>query len=215
MLTETILGDPAARYILNRPPVSEIASESSLAAARVWLETCHREHTKCSKDKGVLPTRVLDVGTMSGNEKLRLRASAGEKGRYVALSYCWGSKKFVTLNQATLAAFEAEIDITTLPKTIHDAIQVTRSLGIPYLWVDSLCIVQDSPEDMEKELSKMSEIYMKASVTLSAASANDSSQTLIGRSKEVECALDKLHTLGFALHTGQSKFSQYTVDQWN
>ncbi|KAH8589842.1 hypothetical protein B0O99DRAFT_722800 [Bisporella sp. PMI_857] len=72
--------DPVAQYIRNRPPVSEVASEASFAAARDWLSTCRREHHKCPMESGVLPSRVLDVGTKLGNEKVRLRATAGKEG---------------------------------------------------------------------------------------------------------------------------------------
>ncbi|KAH8589841.1 heterokaryon incompatibility protein-domain-containing protein, partial [Bisporella sp. PMI_857] len=108
---------------------------------------------------------------------------------YAALSYCWGSTEFVTLSKSNISSFKAGIDINTLPETIHDAIQVARSLRIPYLWVDSLCIIQDSLEDKAEEISKMSEIYQNATITLSAASSKDSFQGILSKREDVESAI--------------------------
>ncbi|KAI9770876.1 MAG: hypothetical protein M1839_002996 [Geoglossum umbratile] len=64
------------------------------------------------------------------------------------------------------------ISLPVLPKSIQDAVVTTRRLGIRFLWIDSLCIVQDSPPDIEQELSQMREVYKNSLVTVSAASAN-------------------------------------------
>ncbi|KAJ4253945.1 hypothetical protein NW762_010344 [Fusarium torreyae] len=63
---------------------------------------------------------------------------------------------------SNLEAYTASLPID-LPKTFVDAIQVARALGIPYIWIDSLCIVQDSPEDWKHEASRMAQVYANAS----------------------------------------------------
>ena len=65
---------------------------------------------------------------------------------YVALSYCWGGDQAVKTTKATLEKHKTGIPIYSLPATIRDAITVTRRVGIGFLWVDSLCIIQDSPD---------------------------------------------------------------------
>ena len=59
----------------------------------------------------------------------------------------------------------------TLPQTIQDAITITRKLGLQYLWVDALCIIQDSASDKDKEIAKMDRIYQNSQLTIFAASA--------------------------------------------
>jgi hypothetical protein len=71
----------------------------------------------------------------------------------------------------TLGAFRAGIPASELPKSLGNAIIATRKLGLRYLWIDSLCIVQDDKKDKAEEISEMPQIYQNAYVTISAASA--------------------------------------------
>lgn len=61
------------------------------------------------------------------------------------------------------------IDLARLPKTFQDAITVARSLSLDYLWIDSLCIVQDDAKDWEREAANMAAIYESAEITIAAA----------------------------------------------
>ncbi len=92
-----------------------------------------------------LPTRVLDVA--SNKDIIFLRESAGQKGRYVALSHSWGSTHRLTLTRANLATLKDGILLSDIPKTFQDAVQVARELKIAYLWIDSLCIIHDNNHD--------------------------------------------------------------------
>ncbi|RGP61350.1 hypothetical protein FLONG3_10584 [Fusarium longipes] len=97
---------------------------------------------------------------------------------YAALSYCWGDagqNKFKT-EKETLALREQGFDLIQLPKTLQDAVKVTRSLGLHYLWVDALCIIQDSEADKNKEISKMWQIYQNATIVISAAKSSHADQ---------------------------------------
>ncbi|GME46565.1 HET-domain-containing protein [Neofusicoccum parvum] len=82
---------------------------------------------------------------------------------------------------ANLPKRRFEIVLSELPKTVQDALTVTRELGFRYLWVDSLCIVQDDSHDWAKEVGKMAEVYMGASVTISACSASNAEQGFLYR----------------------------------
>lgn len=98
----------------------------------------------------------------------------GETGQYVALSYCWGPDgQAKTLTHATIREFKNAIVVRELPQTLRDAILVTRKLGIRYLWIDALCIIQDSDSDKARELTQMPSIYKNALLTVSAAIAED------------------------------------------
>jgi hypothetical protein len=95
----------------------------------------------------------------------------GEKGEYAVLSYCWGGPQTVSSTTETAQDFTDGILLSRLPQTLQDAIITTSELGLRYIWVDCLCIIQDDPEDVAREISKMADIFSQATVTISAASA--------------------------------------------
>jgi hypothetical protein len=73
----------------------------------------------------------------------------------VTLSYCWGRDRFTTTTLNNLDSHKEALNWSTLPQTFKDAIQTTRNLGFRYLWIDALCIIQDSDADKAKEIGKM------------------------------------------------------------
>jgi len=120
-----------------------------------------------------MPTRVLDVGDSSTRKDgIRVFATRGAAGKYIALSYCWGGPQQLALTTQTMTQMLKEINLTALPQTLQDAVYITRKLGVRYLWVYALCIIQDSKEDMGHELKTMAQIYHNSSITISAASAS-------------------------------------------
>lgn len=136
------------------------------------LDECTHMHPLCKAPQTTaLPIRVLDVGSIA-NDRICLLVSKDRKTRYAALSYCWGGKQEVVANEGSWEAMTRGIATSMLPKTIQDAVTVTRKLGLQYLWVDSLCIKQDSIEDWASESSKMGDVYGKATVTIAAAGAS-------------------------------------------
>lgn len=90
---------------------------------------------------------------------------------YAALSYCWGQDQVFKTTSENKDDVENGIPLSLLPKTITDAIHITRELGIKLLWVDSLCLVQDEEDELAKEVAKMHHYYGNAHVTISAATA--------------------------------------------
>jgi hypothetical protein len=83
--------------------------------------------------------------------------------------------RLLTTETGTILQRTAGIDFLTLPKTFQDAVIITRRLGLRYLWIDSLCIIQDSISDWEEESSSMGQYYRNAQFTIAAAGAHDSS----------------------------------------
>ncbi|KAF4629490.1 hypothetical protein G7Y89_g8656 [Cudoniella acicularis] len=162
-------GDPASDYLTGCLPRSdEFFGEQNIQEVKRRLHTCYSEHKICPKHTvHKLPTTVLDV--LSPNPKLHISAP-DERGEYVALSYCWGGPQLMTTKD-TLQANMAGIALHTLSQTIQDAIHITRKLGVRYLWVDALCIVQDDEASQLKEIDQMGKIYSNAALTISAASA--------------------------------------------
>ena len=137
-----------------------------------WLRICNKDHQCCPKDTP-LPTRVLDVGHTLVSASVRLIEPEAQKAKYIALSHCWGQSHRITTTKATVDKHKAQILLTELPKTFRDAVRITRMLNIQYLWIDSLCIIQDDDEDWEKEAAVMGFVYANAYLTISASSSKD------------------------------------------
>lgn len=150
----------------------DLGSEHNYNVAKSWLEDCCTLHKNCPGKATVkLPTRVIDVGTLDELQGPRLFLSEDIEASYVALSHCWGGVVSQMLMTDTLETFKDVIPLSSLPANFQDAISITRHLGIQYLWIDTLCIIQDSKDDWEAESKKMGSIYRNALVTISAATA--------------------------------------------
>lgn len=121
-----------------------------------------------------LPTRVLDVGEING-EHIRLVEANGRHGNFCALSYCWGPKgtqAMITTTDNINNRFDG-IRFDHLPKTFQDAVIVTREIGVRYLWIDSLCIIQGDKQDWANEAGKMADVYQKAHLVIAASGAEN------------------------------------------
>ncbi|KAF4631841.1 hypothetical protein G7Y89_g6293 [Cudoniella acicularis] len=173
-------GDRAAEYIPSREYDISHGSRANIELANSWVGQCFQNHKICGSQSSnaPLPTRVLDIGTPDC-DKVRLYATGGQSGKYVALSYCWGQKQLQRTTTENLAANFDSIDFEALSPTIKDAITVTRSLELRYIWIDALCIIQDSAEDKMKELANMANVYENASITLVAASATGADEEFL------------------------------------
>ncbi|KDR79936.1 hypothetical protein GALMADRAFT_136513 [Galerina marginata CBS 339.88] len=171
--TYTTEDDPAAPYITTRDLVRRVSSQSSYKKALECIEHCIFHHPECPKpQQSTLPTRVIDC---TDPAKPKIFITNGAVGLYVALSYVWGESQpcTTTENIDTRANGLAPED---LPKTIQDAITATHGYGLRYLWVDALCILQDSQADKDREIAEMRRIYRDAHLTITAASARKVSE---------------------------------------
>jgi hypothetical protein len=158
--------DPLASLFSMRPLSENSSSGGCFAIASQWLQNCLDTHNECPKQLSPLPSRVIDVGNNERDPFLHI--SQGQCGPWLALSHCWGSEQSFTTTSSGLDFFTKGIPMTDLPQTFKDAIWITRRLGYQYIWIDSLCIIQDSAEDWEAESKKMAAIYQNATATISA-----------------------------------------------
>lgn len=156
------------------PAETDLSSDAVLVQAKNHIEAC-RKHDAChppAQDAMFAPTRLIDV---TGGPRLCFRAKDYDPKRveYVALSYVWGTEQQYV---ATTSWMEKEepypLDIHLLPQVILDAIEMTRKLGYTYLWVDALCILQDSREDKDREIAQMRRIFQYASLAIAAAKSS-------------------------------------------
>jgi len=96
-----------------------------------------------------MPTRLIDVGPSDGSRQPRLR-ELKQRARYLTLSHCWGGGKVAMTMTSNFDERCAAIPLESLSKVFQEAIHFTRLFGMRYIWIDSLCIIQDSSKDWEQ-----------------------------------------------------------------
>jgi hypothetical protein len=159
------------------PPTTEL--EHSLPLIKSWLSLCMQNHPRCNRTSKDLPPRLLDVkmespGLVRVVETEKHSSDGDAIAPYACLSHCWGKtrSKYLTKTQ-TISSNKDGIPVDALPRTFQDAIHIARALDIRYLWIDSLCIVQDDDQDWAKHVESMAAIYANSYVTLAAGSSED------------------------------------------
>lgn len=169
----------------------------SMPLARRWLRACQSSHEKdgscASTTMQRLPTRVLDVGPADGWIEPKLHLSADdERDHYVTLSHCWGKTERLVTTEANIDRHFQCISMASLPSTFHDAVIVTRCLGYRYLWIDALCIIQNSEIDWQHAAQRMHHVFANATLSISALDAIDSHAGFLGdrEQEHVEISFD-------------------------
>ena len=161
--------------IIGRYIQSDPASEESIALIKEWIRDCDTRHALCKRPSSTtLPSRVIDVGSSTQDSEPRLVISEGRSDEYVALTHVWGGLVPVRTTTKNLHDHLSRLPLSSLPPSFRDAVQVTRRLGIRYLWIDALCIVQDSPQDWEAECARMGRVYCDSIITIAAVDADNS-----------------------------------------
>jgi hypothetical protein len=157
---------------------SNTGSDAALGLASYWLNKCLSEHERCRgmgspSSSTFLPTRLLDVGRGT----IRLIETAHESmnreadRRYIALSHCWGKTSIIRTLNENYENHLIEIRTSSLSQTFKDAVETTRKIGFRYIWIDSLCIIQNNKGDWSAEAATMCDVYRNAVLTISAAHA--------------------------------------------
>ncbi|KLU89851.1 hypothetical protein MAPG_08820 [Magnaporthiopsis poae ATCC 64411] len=192
-------------YVSNRPFELDKRSQRTVQTARDCLERCIKCHSGCRVGGDIygdassfpadierlptsdIPTRLLQIKGHSGQGlRLLLIETSGappelieaiSKESYIALSYCWGADQPIKLTGKTHTSLTTQgVNTGDLPRTLQDAAWFVRKMGRQFLWVDALCILQDSDGDKAAEISRMGTYYGSSAATLSAASASDCNQ---------------------------------------
>lgn len=171
--------DPSANHALARSVDGYGSSSQAIEQIQRRLQYCLANHNDCKAVfSGIRPRRFLLVGESTDLTVKVIQAQNldnGDTEPYTALSYCWGQDQVLKTTSANKADVEDGVPLSLLPKTITDAIRVTRELRIKLLWVDSLCLVQDEEDKLAEEIAKMHHYYGNAHITISAATAESCS----------------------------------------
>ena len=157
----------------------DVPRESTFAASVNFLKenyyTCVTDHEECDRGPSCLPKRIVDIS------KTRYRVvepPVGTEGDYATLSYSWGSSGFAMTTSENYEEMKLGFDRRRLPIVFQDAAEMAQSLGICYLWIDTLCIVQDSSTDWEEQAARMGQIYEAAAITIAASLSTDPHHSL-------------------------------------
>ena len=142
-----------------------------------WLQNCESKHqSACEPIVGQMPTRLIQVGGVDDKAPRLVLTSQRlvHRLRYATLSHCWGARLPLRTLTSNIDEFSIHIPYSSIPKSFTDAIAITQSLSIPYLWIDALCIVQDDTEEWKREAMIMKDIYAGSTVNIAAADASNS-----------------------------------------
>jgi hypothetical protein len=187
LLMQNELDDPLADLIPRRLISMSSGSDECLDIASNWFQNCWEGHAECSENTRspkLLPTRVIDIGLPNSNDSPVLLVSNGCFGDWVTLSYCWGSFDSVKTTTATLKEHQASLPFESLPPLFRDAILLTRRFNYRYLWIDALCILQDSEPDWRAEAANMGYIYRNSALTIAAECSSDPTESILDTSRE-------------------------------
>jgi hypothetical protein len=171
-------------------------SKRNIKFMKNCITECVKKHDNCRarlSNMRFVPSRLLDVSDgdlirlLEHDEIQDVSDSNALQVRYATLSYCWGDQRqsgqlpMQTTQDNRKTHTEIGISLQSMPQTFQDAILVARKLRIPYLWIDALCIIQDSIKDWETESVKMCDIFAHSFVTISAAMTSSSHDTFLQR----------------------------------
>ncbi|KAL8919429.1 MAG: hypothetical protein Q9208_006807 [Pyrenodesmia sp. 3 TL-2023] len=182
------LGDQDYNNIRVILEVGSTGSRLTHTLSAGWLARCQNnedgQHLECNRAGGNwLPTRLLDTNYTSEDPVLRLVSPMeapeifNDDRRYITLSHCWGewgSKELPVLKLSNEHdRIHNGIGLADLPRTFQHAVVVARGLNVRWLWIDSLCIIQDCDEDWQREAPFMHDVYKEGFLNIAATSAVD------------------------------------------
>ena len=179
------------------------------------LRRCINSHTCGSQQQALLPARVVDVGTERQDVLKLCEPSSGTHGKYAALTYCWGQSNLFVATSANIELLHGGFTMDVLPRTVRDAVKLTRQLGLRYLWIDALCIIQGDDAmaraDWALQVGRMESVYRNALVTISAAGASNSN---CGLYSQHQCLLRRSGG-GYLSVTSQDKVRTFVNEPIN
>jgi hypothetical protein len=192
-------------------------SASTIAKIKVWIEKCDNGHECMSSKrknqpyKPFRPTRLIEVEPDNSNT-VKLDCSS-KPAKYAALSYCWGMSVQSTTTKSNLSARQQGLVISQLPRTLQDAIAMTRALGLRYIWIDALCIVQDDRDDWSNEAAMMEAVYSEAYLVIAATGAADCEEGfLVSRAEPREIHATNSRGQSMKVHARQLHSHSFRVE---
>lgn len=172
------------------PPCASLhedGNEAYFSLLRAWIDDCnaHGDHAQLFSEDPKLPTRLLDVRDPA---QLQLFCpKEDDRGKFTALSHSWGGFRPLVTDTGNIEDHCRGIPIDRVPKLYRDAAEVTRRIGVEFLWIDSLCIIQDDQRDWEQESRRMDFVFSSAYCTIAATSAENCTKGFLERPSAKTC----------------------------
>lgn len=183
--------DPSTKHVELQGPIfvsphiiPNLDLNSALACIKPWLSKCLKNHKEgCANIAELpLPRRLLCVtGLIVGEPIFLVETKTIDQSRpieYATLSHCWGSAQLIQTRSDNYNSHINGINFSTLPKTFQDAILLTNGMNLQYIWIDSLCIIQDDVLDWQQQSALMADIYAGSLLNIAAAHGRDSASGL-------------------------------------
>ncbi|KAM0250847.1 hypothetical protein ACHAP5_002065 [Fusarium lateritium] len=180
--------DGDADTINTKPLPSSDRDDATWESIKQWLDCCDKDHDQCryTKDTAWKPTRLLHISPELGSSHIRLVEGEDipNQVEYLTLSHRWGSASHIQLKKDNLESFKTWIPLDKLSRTFNDACEVVRTLGHEYLWIDSLCIIQDDEQDWAFEAGRMASVYGNAWLSISAHVTAEDNNGLFSKKRD-------------------------------
>lgn len=172
---------PISINVGKRPPDATLPMFDVAEMAKAYMSQCLEDHKQCTDRMSPTnyPTRLLEVSKFTA--RIIHSSIDDATGPYVALSYCWGpDPKFLRLTASNKDELQANIPLRCLALAFQEAIDLVKSLGYRYIWIDSLCIIQDSDDDWTSESARMADVYSNCILNLSLSRASCPEESCLG-----------------------------------
>lgn len=182
-----LVGDPICDYLGTSfllPETGSFVQNNTQKISR-WISDCKMKHPSCTSRQGgdaqhPWPSRLVEIRKDEGSglpltrlvdtRSWKVPGDHSSTSEYAALSYCWGASEFLRTTAASISSHLHHVPFCAMPQAFQDVISLCMALGIRFLWIDALCIIQGDPADWSSESSKMSDVYRNALVTIILAS---------------------------------------------
>ncbi|KAN0095064.1 Heterokaryon incompatibility protein (HET) domain containing protein [Hyaloscypha variabilis] len=161
---------------------------------RHWLQACQDLHEECRhRGKFLVPTRLINVSNVAAIKLKSFGLHYKSNLQYVTVSHCWGNGNFLKLTVANLADLERGIPLENLSAKFQGLVALAHSLGIHYVWIDTLCIIQEGDDynDWRTESSRMASVYSNAVLNLAVVGSSEHDPCFKSRQplEEIPCFL--------------------------
>lgn len=175
----------AGHIQIGHPVLLEKASQAHFGILRQCLGDCEANHRECRPHKlKSLPTRLIHVGLNVSDTISLCETRPTDKFEYIALSHPWGEGPHFCTTLDNVEAHREMIDFDALPAMFQDGVVTTRELGLEYLWIDSICIIQGKGGDFDREAKRMEDVFSSAFCVIAASSARRQKDGFLNRPKE-------------------------------
>ncbi|KAG7291346.1 hypothetical protein NEMBOFW57_001361 [Staphylotrichum longicolle] len=170
----------------NATAFSELTALWVGAYIAAWLSRCKEDHGEsCNRHFGTdLPTRLIHIqedGTLKLVDTAWFTAEERASLSYATVSHVWGLSQMLKLETTNIESFRSVIPLGSLARKFREVIRLATTIGIRYVWIDTLCIIQNSRDDWLQEGGRMATVYQSATINFAPVGGSATDVCLTGR----------------------------------